>query len=494
MTLPNLVKNHWFKIAFCIYLFSFLINWYKLPQNLFFGHEQGRDAQAIRDIYTLKHFPLISTKTEVEGFYSPPWYYYIMVIPYGLSGGNPVAGSLAIVLFNSTTAVIMFFFVKDLLKSANWGIVAAIITALSWEFINYARWLINVSPAYPLIALALYMAAKYYKSRKNRYFFLYALFATLATQFQITLIFQFVFVTAIFFALRLFKLPSLKTILLSIFVAAFFMSPLIIFDFRHEHITTKSVLEFIGGKQDHSIIFHPTNALRQYQDQFLKVTKRTLFMVKNIYLQIVFFTLLATGFYLFARNRKNRRDAIFTLPITFMSLGILPFNIGLTQLYEGTGVGAVALTTISLYGFWQRQQTKFLAVVVVLFLFFGWVQNLKYFQRNDEWFFVPEQKVLTYKDQVTLINFMQSDAQIKPYRFESFTFPYLHSEGWQYLHSYFYPAVDNKHAKEVYIAIERGIEPFWEKKWTEDLGESDFVYEKNFGQIRLQKRIIKNPT
>ena len=509
MTSKKVAKNLLFKfpkkellIVSCIYLLSVFVNWYKMPANLFFGHEQGRDAQAVRDIYTGKHFPLISTKTEVEGFYSPPWYYYIMTIPYGLSGGNPVAGIMTIVLFNSTAAVIMFFFVKDLLKSTKWAIVASIMTALSWEFINYARWLINVSPAYPFVTLSLYMAWKYYKSQRNLHFFLYSLFAILAIQFQVTLIFQFIFLTIALFALRFFKLPNIKTILLSLLVLAFLASPLIIFDFRHEHISLKSTFGFISGKQEKSFIINPQTALTQYSDQLEKVIKRTLFNINyntgNIYpqqsskyLQTAFFLTLFFGLYLFSKRKDNRKTLLFVVTISFMSLGILPFNIGLTQLYQGTGVGWIILGVIALQGFWQN--SKISAFILIGLLTFGWVQNLKYLSDNNNLFFVPVQKVLNYHDQLALLNFIQNDAKIKPYRFESFTVPYLHSEGWQYLHSYLYPAVESKHAKEVYISIEPGVEPFWVRKWTEDLGKTEIVYLQSFGQILLQKRIIENP-
>lgn len=489
MISKNLVKSQYLKTAVLIYLFSLFVNSYKLPQNLFFGHEQGRDAQAVKEIYTGKHFPLISTKTEVEGLYSPPWYYYIMTIPYGLTGGNPTAGMLAIIFFNSTAAAVMYFFIKDLTNSNFWGIVGGLLTTLSWEFINYARWLINVSPAYPFVTLALYMAWKYYKTKAERYFFLYALFAIIAFQFQITLIFQFAFLSIVLIVFRFFKIPNVKTILLAAVTAILFISPLIIFDFRHEHISLKSIASFMNGTASTSLNIHPQNSLSLYLDQFLRVAKRTLFDIKNTYLQLTFFIFLLIGFFLFLKDKSNRKSALFVLVISFMSLGIMPFNIGLTQLYQGTGVGLIALATVSFYALWKK--FKIGAFLLTLLLIASSLQNVNRLQKNDDLFFVPEQKVLTLRDQQNLINFMHTDAQIKPYRFESQTIPYLHSEGWQYLHSYMYPHAESKVAKEVYISIEKNIEPYWEKKWIEDLGETELIYEKNFGQIRLQKRLIK---
>lgn len=94
-------------------------------------------------------------------------------------------------------------------------------------------------------------------------------------------------------------------------------------------------------------------------------------------------------------------------------------------------------------------------------------------------------------DQKALIDFMHNDAEVKPYRFESFTVPFLHSEGWQYLHEYYYPHEESKHAKLIYIAIEKNIPQFWQEKWLEDLGKTEIVFKKQFGQIHLQKRYLQ---
>lgn len=72
-----------------IFLSAFLLRWFKLSDNLFFGFEQGRDAFIIENIYRLKDFVLTGPSTSIGGVFHGSYYYYLMAIPYFLSSGNP---------------------------------------------------------------------------------------------------------------------------------------------------------------------------------------------------------------------------------------------------------------------------------------------------------------------------------------------------------------------------------------------------------------------
>ena len=90
-----------------------------------------------------------------------------------------------------------------------------------------------------------------------------------------------------------------------------------------------------------------------------------------------------------------------------------------------------------------------------------------------------------------MIDYLHQDIGSDPYRFEAFTLPYLHPEGWHYLNEHYYK--DKKPtpgAKTIYIAIEQNVAPFWEKKWIEDYGKTNLIWEKTFGLLRLQKREV----
>lgn len=480
-------------ILLLIILSSFFINSYKISDHLFFGHEQGRDAYAIREIYTLKHFPLIGTKTEIEGFFSPPWYYYLMAPIYNISNGNPIPASLFLIAISSTTPAIIFLLARQIFKSTGWGIAAAATAILSFELISYARWLANVTPATPLTALAFFFLYKYSQTAKQKYFVWWGALAIAASQFQITLIFQFLFVTILLLLLRQIKVPRLQPITVTIFILLLAFLPLVLFDLRHQYISSRAITDFVLGTSTYNLNFDPAGITGLYLKEFTTVAKRTLFNIQDFWLGLAFFGLITAGIMKAWTQNRHRRDLIFILGISLMSLGIAPFNIGLTQLYQGTAIGLILLSTFTLRALWT-EKARFLTVILLLLLVSGWAQNLLYLHQNRGFFFATSES-LNFKDQLSLLRFIDQDTAGQKYRFEAFTIPYLKAQGWQYLQEYFYPHRESKLEKTVYITIEKNVEPFWEKKWVEELGPTNLILEKTFGQIRLQKRrLLSLPT
>lgn len=478
-----------FFIIGVIFLLSLFVNCYRIPQYLFFSHEQGRDAIAAEGIYTLRDPTLIGPRTEIAGFFTSPWYYYLMAIPYGISGGNPFAASFFLTFLYSTGAVIVYFLVKNILGSHKFGLLGAIFSIFSFEMISYGRWLSNVVLAVPFCALAFLAIWLYYKKKRGIYFIAYGLFALLASQFQVVLIFQFIFVYLALLVLGFLRRPSLREVSY-IFVFAFLMFlPLVVFDFRNEHITTKSIAGFLRGSSDYKVSFDIWQAFATWFREMLTLFKRTIFNFENKILLSVFFGIMIFGIKLFAKDKSTKKTVLFCLVLSLMSFGILIFNIGLTQLYIGTGIALIVLFCVSICGLLQSRRFKILAAVLILFWAAGVFKNLLYLHQNRGMFFVTIAEGLNYKDQTALLKFIHEDANGQEYRFEAYTLPYLKPEGWNYLHSYLFGDTDFKGAGIIYVAIEKNVDPFWETRWNSEFGETELVFEKKFGEIGLQKRV-----
>jgi len=69
---------------------GFFLRSYLFPDNLFFGPEQGNDFKIIRDIVVSHKYTLIGPKTDIGGVFHGPIYYYLAVIPFFFSGGDPL--------------------------------------------------------------------------------------------------------------------------------------------------------------------------------------------------------------------------------------------------------------------------------------------------------------------------------------------------------------------------------------------------------------------
>jgi hypothetical protein len=475
-------------IIMALFSLSVLLRWYYLPHHLFFGFEQGRDAFITQNITQLKDFVLVGPKTDIDGVFHGAWYYYLMAIPYGLSGGNPLVASAFLVILSSLVPVLMFWFLKDVTKSWWWGGAAGVMTALSYEYITYARWLSNVTPAV-LIIPAVYYCLWLYRQTKNQRWFLTAVtLAALAAQFQIILCILFMFVFGVLWISRWYPRPSLKTSLLSLVMVGVLFSPMILFNLRNEFISFKGSAQYFSTNQSQaapSVI----GVVTGYGKKIVRLIRTTFIPVSDWRVTLVALCLVAAATWMMIDKRHRPIAALFgvwslmSLPVCFF-----PSSLGLTQLYIGSGLGMIGLITIALARLWQSRLGKVIAVGWLI-LFNSGLATMEYkLQSNQDVLFRTIQDDLNYQDQQDLLKYIHEDAAGQPYRLEAFTIPYFQPQGWQYLQKYWYPQDTADGAKQIYIVIEEKVDPFWQEKWLGELNVSHDSIEKKFGRLRVQKR------
>src|SRR5258708_4450114 len=487
----------------CLFIVAFLIRSYKLPDNLFFGYEQGRDAYIIQKIYTLKEFTLIGPKTDIGGIFHGPLYYYLMTIPYGLSGGNPVVASFFLILLSSTIPVIAYLLFKDMFGSLKLGFAAGLIAALSFELITYSRWLSNVTLAFIFVALAYFALWKYIKLKKDFYFILSVIFASIASQFEIILIIEFVFVYLAFWITRIMKF-NFKTFLVAIFSLLIIFSPLIFFDLRHQHLISNAFLSLATSSVTGSEGSSFTNSLDQFRLKYLTMFGRTLFFYEETILRAFFIGLILIGLRTYlvriglvakqviGKSKLDKQMTVFLFLViwSFMSLTTLVVGSNLDQAYVGSGLGLIGLLILAIKSLWPKKITRVLVIILILMMFAGLVRTFDYLTNNKKAFFATVQEDLNLADQKKVLSFINKDAQNQKYRLPAFTIPYLHPEGWYYLDDYYYPNKRVGGGDLIYIIVEKKVAKVWEDKWIEELGKTKLLSETNFGLLRVQKRIV----
>ena len=123
-----------------LFFVAFSLRFYGLPRVLFFGPEQGIDFFKIRDIALGKDLVLVGAKTDIAGIFHGPVYYYLGVIPFLLSHGNPLFISAFFIVLNSLTVFFIYKLGKELYGKRG-GIVASLLFTFSFGAISYSRWL-----------------------------------------------------------------------------------------------------------------------------------------------------------------------------------------------------------------------------------------------------------------------------------------------------------------------------------------------------------------
>lgn len=477
-------------ILILLFCAAFIIRAYKLPESLFFGFEQGRDAEVIKGIYSFKDFVLTGPSTSIGGVFHGSWYYYLMAIPYGLSFGNPLAASCFLIFLGSIVPIVIYFLAKDLLRSKSWAFFAGALTVFSYEYILYSRWLSNVSPAPLFIALALLFLWKYASSDKSLFFLFFIISASLASLFQMILIFQFIFVFLLFIVFKIIKLPSFKLLMGSGLSILFLFAPLIIFDFRNQHISWLSLLKFAGGGDGGSHRDIYLNVL-QYWKQTEKHFADSIINIDFIPFQILIMGIIFGVFIALLKKKENHKRALFIIIWILMGTILIYIGPGNPQYYVGVGLGWVLAFIMTVKFFWEKKNFRIIAFALIVLFIIGFGKTLIDLTKNENVFFRTIQDDLNLFDQKRVLNFIHHDSNGYPYRFISFTIPYLQPEGWDYLHKYYYPS-DKYGTELIYIVIENHVASVWEEKWIGDLGRSKLVGQQYFGKFRVQKRILEN--
>src|SRR5258708_3314484 len=275
-----------------LFLFSLALRWTRLDQNLFFGFEQGRDATIVQNIIQHHDFKLVGPQTDIVGVFHGAYYYYLMAIPWILSHGDPLALSFFLVFISSTVPIIAYFFGTAVFQEKKWAMLLALLVAVSYEFIIYARWLSNVTPAIPLIFLTYYFLWLYKEKRRALFFGVAVVSAAAATQFEIILVLLCSFAFLLLFLLRIIPFPKPKIFLLSLIAAAVLFTPHLIFNLRNQNIIVVSILHFLTQGKGGS-----PNLLGNVQDFFQTYARifRQTFSLASGYISIVPLLALVSG-------------------------------------------------------------------------------------------------------------------------------------------------------------------------------------------------------
>src|SRR5579859_3793251 len=475
-----------------LFLFSVAVRWYRLDHNLFFGFEQGRDAQIIENIYLHHEFKLVGPKTDLAGIFHGAYYYYVMVLPSWISHGNPLVLSFWLVFLSSFVPVIMYFFAKDFWGSKKLGVVAAILTAMSYEYIIYARWLSNVTLAIPFLLFTFFCLWFLHVVQKPKWFIAAVLCAAIAAQFEIVLVLLFGFVFVVLFLLRFLPRPNFRTLLITAGVLFIIFAPHILFNFRNQNVIAKAIVGFAIGHNQNSPIDFGGN-FHFFLESYMTVFRKALSLPNNVLVLTAAVIITLVGLFQAARKKKNRLHLLFLLVWFLMAAPVIFFHdvARLTQLYLGIGLSVIFLFVFALRELWSNAIGKGLCILAGFIVLFGWFTVWQNLNQNKDVFFITIQEGMNYHDQIRLLQYAHTSANGQPYRLEAYTIPYLQPEGWQYLQQYLYPNVTDNGNKLVFVVIEKQVDPFWEKKWLTDLGPSQLLEEKIFGLLRLQKRMLK---
>lgn len=358
------------KLIILILLFGFL---YRLlitsNGNFIFNMDNARDFVDVREMVILGIPRLTGPTSGIEGFYNGPFWYYLLAIPFVLTGGNPYGGILLMIVLWTIGG---FFLLKIV---SRYGLIPMLIAGSIWvasDFIVLASvYSFNPSPILFLTPLFIYLMEVYLKKNSLRISFLLWFLGGLFFNFEMA--FGIFIPLIILTATLVLKKEYLRTKNFWIGTAGFILTilPQFIFDARHNFIMTNSILRYLNENQSqngYSVINRFLSIGKLYLDTLLP----TLLNWKPLFyssLGLLAFLI----FYIFKKKKKETLlyiTLISTL-VPFLGHVFIPTNVMPWHL-DGVMAAVILLLVIAFYKLGQISSGfKILigasAVVVLIF-------------------------------------------------------------------------------------------------------------------------------
>jgi hypothetical protein len=448
-----------FTITFFILLFSFLISFYLrtylIPQNLFFGPEQGIDFLVIRDIALNHNFTLIGSKTDISGIFHGPVYYYIAVIPFLISQGDPVFVTTFFIFLNALTAIFIYYLGKEL-KSKRVGIIGSILFTFSYQAIVFARWPSSPPLSLPLVTLFFLFFYRFLKGNKKE--LLYACICLgLLNQIEFLHIIFYPIISlvlAVYYRNHIKKTNKMFLLFCIFTTIAITTGTYVLFDLRHDLLISKNIIGLALGNTGYHISL--SQIAYELWISVTRVFNKTIFPANFFVSQIIFLGSLFIFSIHFIHNKINYLPLLIWFAVPLILLLIFRHNI-LDHFFVSIIPFFIILTALLIDFIWQKY--KYIGVVLIVICLINLVVLYKNIPENQDFFFQSTQPNLRFIDQIATIDSIYENANKKPFSFQSYTIPYFSQQGWEYLFwyrgykKYGYEPIAQK-AKILYVIVQ----------------------------------------
>lgn len=279
----NYFKNN--KALVLILFLGAFFRLYKISEYMTFLGDEGRDVIIVRNLLVHADPILIGPGTSIGGMYLGPLYYYLIAVPLLLANFSPVGPAIFIALLGVAT-IWLIFKVGSEWFNKKVGLISALFYAFAPTAIVFSRssWNPNIMPFFAL--LSTYSIWKFYISSNYKWLMVCAVsFAFVLQSHYLGLLL--IPTILIFYFLKLknvklirnWKLEIVKFKKYSLFSLGIFfilMSPLLIFDLRHDFMNARALHKFLTVRQE-TVSIKPWNAFDKIPGIFTEITSSLIF-------------------------------------------------------------------------------------------------------------------------------------------------------------------------------------------------------------------------
>jgi len=331
-------KVEFFAILFILLVASYF-RFYRISEYLTFLGDEGRDVILVRRFLVNFDLMLIGPGTSIGNMYLGPLYYYFMAPSLFLAGYSPVGPAAAIAILGVITVWFVWFITREWFGKYG-AVLASLLYAISPTVVIYSKssWNPNIMPFFSL--LVIYSLWKIYTTKKYFWLLIMAIaFAFVMQSHYLGLLLA--PVIGIYWVLAYLqnKRKSKKFIIYSFFsllIFLFLMSPLVIFDARHEWQNSAAIKKFFSERQT-TVSARPWSALPNIWPLFTNIIER-LPAGRSVDFGKWFSLVLFGGvLWFFSRFKNNFKEIIkspYLLLIAWLGFALLGLGVYKQHIYD----------------------------------------------------------------------------------------------------------------------------------------------------------------
>ncbi len=397
--------------------------------NFLFNMDNARDMVDVREMVVLHKLRLTGPNSAIEGLFNGPAWYYLLAIPFVLSGGNPYASILMEIIL---WAIGGYFLLKLVSQWGKWLILPIGGVWISSNYITLTNlYAFNPNPVTLLSPLFIFLLLKYLETGELFYsvvtWFLAGLFFNFEMNFGV---FTPVVILVSILVCRKLKLLINKNFWLGLGAFVLTLLPQVFFDLKHQFIMSKSVLAFLHDGSGSK--FNLGLRIQTIANDFFNTFVPTLMNHQTLALII-----LGLFIVIVLKRWKSalQKDLVVLISLVFIFVPFLGYLI-IPVTVNPWHLGGEMAVSLILLGFLLKEvwSTNFIgkigSLILGLFIFIWALGNIFHFFVSD--FNKPSTDPSLYRNEIAAIDYVYKHAEGKNFKVYTYL-PSVYDYPYQYL-------------------------------------------------------------
>jgi len=507
----NKKKLHIYILIFIV-LLGFLLRIYNIKDNFFFAYDQARDAQRIQEIARGKDFKLLGPETDIPGLFHGPLFYYLLLPIYVFSSFDPNGAAIFFILFDLLGIFLMYVFGKRMTNNKTIGLIAALLWAISYQQLNFARFISNVSLLSVFSLIFFYGTFLFFVQKKQFGLVITSIGLALSIHANFICIYFILLLVLFYFIYK----PSFKKqyCFYAATIVCILLSPFVLSEIKRQFLGLKTIFTFFSNDSHSS--FQPADNIIKFTDR-LNDSITYNFSLFPKWINIAWFSFMGFFIYRFSREKKL---IIFLLLWIFSTAPLFIFNSGILNSPSLNGIttgGMILIVAITIYSIGKSSRAIVIPGIILFLILISNILLLK----NDS--FIPIRLFAyqnsTFKRVKEIVSYTYSRSQNKQFGICSVSNPLFINTLWSFAYSNIKKKINSlpywtgpkqvlninrlpylreasKQIETIFLIIEpNGGIPHYAQSATQYLLDKQTILkeQKKFGDFIVEERILLNP-